>query len=475
GHFSTVPGSQFQVQLEVPFRGGTEVVSLYRVAAKTPHNGVVLWALENPLFAIGGKGKIYCDDPADRPFASDASKFALFCAAVAWAVKEGQFGELDALHLHDWHGAMVAVLRAYDPNYQALQSLRSVYTIHNLALQGVRPLAGDASSLQAWFPGLNYDQNAINDPRAPHCINPMRAGINLCDRVHAVSPTYAEEIQQASEPERGYFGGEGLQGDLLRAAKEGRLCGILNGCEYPHEQPAGLTVRKLLSLCEAEVLKWLAADRLAHSAHIVALQRLQQLGERFKNSTRFPTLLTSVGRVTDQKALLLQQPLESGQCALDAMVEQLPQNGVLMILGSGTPELEDFLTRVSARQPRLVFLKGYSEALSQALYASGHLFVMPSSFEPCGISQMLSMRAGQPCLVHRVGGLNDTVENGVNGFSFSGDSLQQQATRMVERLGQALNCKRRSKAKWQAIGAAAGEARFLWSDVAQQYSERLYR
>ena len=115
-------------------------------------------------------------------------------------------------------------------------------------------------------------------------------------------------------------------------------------------------------------MKWLASERVAHSAHIVALKRLQQLGERFKNSSRLPLLLTSVGRVTEQKALLLKQTLVDGQCALDAMVDKLPQNGVFIVLGSGAPELEDFLVQVSARQPRLLFLKGYSEALSQALY-----------------------------------------------------------------------------------------------------------
>ncbi|MGS2722670.1 glycogen synthase [Porticoccus sp. GXU_MW_L64] len=480
GHFSNLPGSQLQAHLDVPFGGVVETVSLHRVPAKKPTTNVDLWVLEHPLFAIGGPGRIYCDDPSDRPFASDASKFALFCAAVASAVKAEQFGRLDVLHLHDWHGAMVSVLRAYDPCYQSLKTLHTVYSIHNLALQGVRPLAGDGSSLRAWFPQLNVDQglidqNTINDPRAPHCINPMRAGINLCDRVHAVSPTYAREIQQPSEPQRGYFGGEGLQEDLQRAAAQGRLHGILNGCEYSGEQAPGLTVKKLLTLCEGEVFKWMAADRYAHSAHIIALQRIQQWVERFKNTTRFPTLLTSVGRITDQKALLLRQNLENGQCALDAMVEQLPQNGVFVILGSGTPELEDFLTQASARQPRLLFLKGYSEAVSQALYASGHLFVMPSSFEPCGISQMLSMRAGQPCLVHRVGGLNDTVEDGVNGFSFSGDNLQEQAANMVAALGKAINCKQRNKAKWQAIASAASQARFLWSDVADQYTELLYQ
>ena len=233
GRFTNLPGSEHCGNLPVSFGGGSTPVGLYKVLGKNPQEGVIQWILESPLFAIGGKGQIYCDDPADRPFASDASKFALFCAAVATGIRDGHFGELDVLHLHDWHAALLAVLRAYDDNFRCLQSIRTVYSIHNLALQGVRPLGSDDSSLHAWFPDLSYNRDALNDPRAPHCINPMRAGINLSDRVHAVSPTYSEEIQRPSDRAQGYFGGEGLHVDLQRAAGDGRLHGILNGCEYP--------------------------------------------------------------------------------------------------------------------------------------------------------------------------------------------------------------------------------------------------
>ena len=117
----------------------------------------------------------------------------------------------------------------------------------------------------------------------------------------------------------------------------------------------------------------------------------------------------------------------TGTTLLDTILERLGSNGAFFLLGSGTAEYEQFFLEVSARHPNFIYLQGYSDALSHALYNNGDLFVMPSSFEPCGISQMLAMRAGQPCLVHAVGGLNDTVQDGVTGFSFSGADSTEQA------------------------------------------------
>ena len=81
---------------------------------------MTLWVFEHPLFAAGGEGKIYCDDPGDRPFATDASKFALFAAAVSQAIVDEVITGVDVLHLHDWHAALVSVLRAFDPAYKSL-------------------------------------------------------------------------------------------------------------------------------------------------------------------------------------------------------------------------------------------------------------------------------------------------------------------------------------------------------------------
>ncbi len=212
GVFSKLSTAKRVTVLQVMFCGHHHTVEVFKIISDM--NNVTQWVIEHALFSQGGEGKIYCDDPPDnRPFASDATKFALFSAAVAKAIISDVFGHIDVLHLHDWHTAMVSVLRAFDPpEYQQLRTIKTVYTIHNLALQGIRPIVDDESSLKAWFPDLSFDLNVINDPpRYNHCYNPMRAGIKLADKVHAVSPTYAKEILLPSNAEHGYFGGEGLR------------------------------------------------------------------------------------------------------------------------------------------------------------------------------------------------------------------------------------------------------------------------
>ncbi len=487
--FSRLPGSMYIRTLEVRFAGQVEAVEVYRVNGKNPQQNVTQWVLEHPLFAIGGVGQIYCDDAAGRPFATDASKFALFSAAVAKAIISGCFdaegNEVDVIHLHDWHAATVAVLRAFDPEYRRLKLIRTVYTIHNLALQGIRPLADDESSLLSWFPDLMFNHEPLSDPRFNNCYNPMRAGINLSDKVHAVSPAYAQEILLPSHPAQGYFGGEGLQEDLKRAEHGGRLRGILNGCEYPQDDapdampdnPPKIPLKQLFLSAENELLKWIGQQPTVQSAHLIAVRRLAQVTARYgaiNDGAEQPVLITSVGRITDQKIRLLEQQMPNGQTALEQLLATLGGRGLFILLGSGDAQLEQFLTSVAAKHDNFIFLKGYSEALSANLYRNGDLFLMPSSFEPCGISQMLAMRAGQACLVHSVGGLRDTVEHHQNGFTFSGDNPEHQAENMIRCFDDALNTKQNNPEHWQEIAAQAEESRFYWGDVAGEYVQYLY-
>ena len=182
-------------------------------------------AFEHPLFSPQGRGRIYCHDSADRPFATDAGKFAFFGETAATFV--GGLQQLpEVVHLHDWHAATYNVLRSFDENLEALRSVRTVFTIHNLAYQGTRPISGDEASLEAWFPQLRYTHSSIRDPHLAHCYNPMAAAIRLADRVSTVSPTYATEICRASDGATGFIGGEGLEQELTHAHDEGRLVGI---------------------------------------------------------------------------------------------------------------------------------------------------------------------------------------------------------------------------------------------------------
>jgi len=459
----------------VMFGGDVVQVRLYFWSQLQVGEGAVTqWVLEHPGFYPCGVGQVYCNDGNERPFASDASKYALFCAAVGQAILNECFGELHLLHLHDWHAAMLAVLREYDPHYARLKTIRTVYSIHNLALQGVRPFKGDNSALQTWFPHLNYDQAVVCDPRVTHCFNPMRAAIALADKVHAVSPTYAEEIQRPSHREQHIYGGEGLEMELVAAAKQHRLIGILNGCEYPEDVVySKLSKTKLVGVTEDALLQWVAKSAVVPSVHWIARERLQKWCAKRERGF----VVTTVGRVTEQKVRLLRHSVQYGQQTLPVLqhlLNILGDAGVVMMQGSGDQEYEKFLTEMSAVCPNLIFLRGYSDPLAQAVYASGDLFLMPSSFEPCGISQMLAMRAGQPCLVHGVGGLNDTVIDGVSGFVFRGENGDAQGLHLLERFKEVLHLFQENPKKFQTIARAAARARFTWEAAAKECLEKLY-
>ncbi|MFT5175287.1 MAG: starch synthase [Gammaproteobacteria bacterium] len=474
GVLHELAGASSLAELDVAFLGDKLRVSLWQITVPDADAGVRQFVLHSAAFALGKRGQVYCDDPPQRPFASDANKFALFSAAVCKAVAAGLFGALDVIHLHDWHAALVLLLRACDPAYAALQRIRCVYTIHNLALQGVRPLRGDPSSLTCWFPQLVYARAQVEDPRWKDCINLMAVGIRLSDAVNTVSPSYAQDILKPDAIEdAGFHGGEGLQDDLNAAQREGRLIGVLNGCYYPPQRGAPTRQRswpELLKLLRAEVLVLAGQDAVLASAHYIALRRLQDLGRK-----RPRLLVTSVGRAVEQKLGLLRLSCDDRRCALDALLCELGEHGLLIMLGDGDPQIETMLRMVAARHENFLFICGYSPKLADALYHNGDLFLMPSSYEPCGISQMLAMRAGQPCLVHHVGGLRDTVRHGVDGFGFSGESRAAQVTQMLRAFSDVRKLRDSEPARYKQIAKAAAAVRFSWAASAAVYLHNIYR
>jgi starch synthase len=470
--FSTQPGTVRLANFSVAFSGFDNELSLFQVPAKEPVDGVEHVVIEHPVFGSAGVGKIYCNDPPDRPFASDGIKFALFSIAAAEALTRGLLGEFDMVHLHDWHSASFATLRQLHPSYRSLQHIPCVYTIHNLALQGIRPLRDDNSSLSVWFDDAIDADERIIDPRYPDCYNPMRAAINLCDRVHVVSPSYAEEVMRPSHPEQGFFGGEGLEKDLLQAQQDNRLVGILNGVDYSSPIGEPITRSELFHSMIRQMRDYAAEDQLLQPVHTLAADRLHEIMQRGDHEK---LLLTSVGRVSDQKMLILRQRLDDGRFAIDAMLDALADKGCFIMVGNGDVMLEQFLYAASKRHGNFVFLQGFYADIGKRLYENGDLFIMPSSFEPCGISQMISMRHGQPCLVHGVGGLRDTVKDGESGFVFTAQGLIPQAHAMLDTLVRALNILQDDPQKTQCIRQCAAEQRFTWQAVVPAYLEQLYR
>ena len=279
GFLHKTPGSTLVGRVSFLFGGVATEADVHSVPGKKPSPGVTHYVFDHPAFTWVERGRhqIYRNDPPDSPFASDASKYALFCAAVAEAARRDLFGQLDCMHLHDWHAAFLLILLKYRPEYEPLNRLRTAYTIHNLALQGVRPLQGHLSSLKSWYPDVPIEGNReLADPTWPNCVNPMAIGIRLADAVHTVSPSYAAEILKPSD-RPGYYGGEGLEADLVRTERDGRLFGILNGCEYPEDREVTkLKLPELLEQLRSQVLKWTVAQGSVSAANLIALERLER-------------------------------------------------------------------------------------------------------------------------------------------------------------------------------------------------------
>lgn len=464
GALHKLPGSTKFTSVKVAFADKLEHVDIWQVPGS--HAGVRNLVLDHELFATGGPGKIYFGDEPDRPYATDANKFALLCATVATWLNEAETLP-DVVHLHDWHAAFYCVLREFSEDYRRLRKVRTVFTIHNLSYQGTRPLRGDPSSLEAWYPGLGYDVESVRDPVLAHCINPMATAIRLADKISTVSPTYAREICLPSNPTKSFVGGEGLEELLQEALGNGRLVGVLNGCYY-EPMPVSLSWPKMLTAMRAQVAAWEKAHP-SNPAHPLAASRLEALSSRKPR-----TILTSVGRLVAQKATLFEATGASGKPALEEVAQLLGKNDLLLVLGSGEPEFEKVVLQIAERNANVLFLCGYSETLADPLYGLGQVFLMPSSFEPCGISQMLAMRAGQPCIVHGVGGLRDTVEDAITGFVFYGDDLAAQASAFVATTKRALKLKRNQPGAWKNICAAASKQRFEWSKSAEQTVRNLY-
>jgi starch synthase len=457
-------------RVEFPFEGRRTAGEIWEVTPRQPDDRVTHLVFAHP--DLTGEA-IYFNDPPGEAFAKDATKFALFCSAV------GQYlcapaAPCDLVHLHDWHSGFYFLLRELHPDFAHLKALRTVFTIHNLAIQGTRPMRGPSASVERWFPELFTPPaawvDAWADPRYPVAtFTPMAAGIALADKVNTVSPAYAEEILLPSDHGNGLYRGEGLEPVVRRAKEERRFFGILNGTEYPEESHSPqLSFPGTFRLAAAEVQAWSGKRPEPYLDGLTGrVQKMQSLRPSF--------MMTSVTRVVEQKIKLLFETTTAGGCAIDELMEAVRRaNGVYLFLGTGTDDYELKLMEASRRHDRLVYLKGYSEPLAQALYRSGTMFMMPSSFEPCGIGQMIAMRNGQPCIVHAVGGLKDTVADQVNGFRFGGDSLGSQADQLLAAARGAIGLFLNDPVTWESLKRKAAAARFTWEKSAREYIDLLY-
>lgn len=458
-------GGTLRTRLNFKLRDRLYTAELYELIPKKEFKNIYHYAIHHPEIEAGDIAHIYHNDE-EQPFYTDAIKFFIFCTAVAEGIKKGVFGQLDIVHLHDWHTSMLLFLRKYHPGYELLQKIRFVYSIHNLAIQGIRPFENNYSSVNTWFPEIDIDYEGLMDYRYRDCINLMAVGIRLADAVHTVSPSYKEDVLKPSAPPE-FIGGEGLEKDLIDADKDGRLFGILNGCNYKNIRTVERnhiyknTIRAIFRWLQQESKKY-KADFLAHTGEKV----IDLLEER-------PTFIcSSVARLTQQKFYFFKRSPEAFIEILKILEEA---NGIFMLLGTGAPEYEELFREMSYDHKNFIFTNGQSEDVIDSIYLESDLYFMPSLFEPCGISQMLSMRNGNPCLVHNTGGLKDTVVHMKTGFVFSGDTYDEKIENMLEGLRGALDIFMNDKAKWKAIQDNAKKVRFTWKKSVDDYYRHLYK
>ncbi|MEA1787495.1 glycogen/starch synthase [Arenibacter sp. GZD96] len=456
--------AQFLEKFTVSFRGTSYLMELYKGTPKEPNTRVSHYVLHHADLTEGNIAHIYQHDE-NEPFYTDANKFSLFCVSVAQLIQQGFFGKLDVIHLHDWHTALLLFLKEFHPAYAKLKESRFAYTIHNLAIQGIRPLEGNYSSLQAWFPEVSFDPEWVQDPRYRDCVNLMGLGIRYADAVHTVSPSYKQDILLPSE--QPYFiGGEGLEALLQKADREDRLFGILNGIDYTHlnydEKPNFYehSLKAIYGWLSEEGKKY-KADFLIHTG--------KKLSGYLLEKPKF--LMASVARLTEQKFYFFKQYPAIFDQLLAALAKA---NGVYVLLGTGDPAYETFFREASYAHNNFVFINGQSEAVVKSIYAAAHLYLMPSLFEPCGICQMLAMRNGNPCLVHNTGGLKDTVGHGINGFTFDGKTSYQKAINLVKTLQEAIDMYFNQPEEWQEIKENAKSSRFGWESSVNDYYRLLY-
>jgi starch synthase len=319
-----------------------------------------------PLFGHGG---IYHGDR------DDALRFCLLARAALESCQRMGWGP-DVLHCHDWHAALAPLLLRAAYSWDRLfERTRTVLTLHNVAYQGLVDRGRIADLGLGDFAGWLDPRD-----RATGVFNQLRTGIHTADALTAVSRTFAREIRT---PELGF----GLDGDL-RAAGE-RLVGIVNGVDYGTWDPAN----------DPHLPHRYAADDLAGKAQM----REALLAEIGIAAPPGVPLVGVVSRLTPQKGFDL---------CFEALPWLLATRDVrLVALGSGESRYEGFFAGLTSRFPgKAWFYRGFHEPLAHWIEAGADLFLMPSKFEPCGLNQLYSLRYGTPPVVHRTGGLADTVE-----------------------------------------------------------------
>lgn len=418
---------EFMSELTVPMNGRQETASIL----ETNIGPVPVYMVNNAK---------YYDREGIYMYHDDADRFVFFCRAMMEMVKKIDWVP-DILHCNDWHTAIIPnwlnTIYKDDPFFKGTAS---VYSIHNLAYQGV------FGQRVLEIAGIDKYQFMVPPGVSPeNQINMMGRGIFFADLVNTVSETYAEEILT---PEYG----QGF--DWLLRERRDRLYGILNGIDYEVQNPA--TDPHIYRQYDLYSLEGKAENK-------IALQK--EAGLDVKKHT---PLIGMISRLSDQKGFdLIGQVIEAMMANLDFQ---------FILLGTGEEYYHNLFSSIKTRFPdRSAVYLTFNASLAQKIYAGSDMFLMPSRFEPCGLGQLIAMRYGSVPIVRETGGLKDTVcnydpvtDNG-NGFTFK----QYDALAMYTAVVRAIETYHYQD-RWKTLVHRGMSADFSWKNSAQKYVE-LYR
>ena len=368
-------------------------------------------------------------------YVDDGERFAFYDKAVLEMLPHMGF-KVDIIHSHDWHTGMIPVLCKKEYKTKAYTNIKHVFTIHNLAFQGNYP----KEMLRYFNLDDKYFKNG--DIKFDDGISFMKAAIQFADKVTTVSNSYAGEILSSEF-------GEKMEGPLNYRKED--LWGIVNGIDTNMWNPE--TDGNILANYS---LKNMSGKKACKKD----LQR--QLGLRVADDVM---LIGVVSRLTHQKGISL---------LMDRLSVIMGQDVQLVILGTGDSYTENFFKKIEYDYPhRAVYYCGYNEALSHAIYAGIDMLLMPSLFEPCGISQLIAMRYGTLPLVREVGGLKDTVAP-YNEFNKSGTGFTFKnfnSDDMIYILKYAIEVYYYRQKDWKAMMKQAMKKDVSWDCSAKLYKQ----
>lgn len=402
----------------------------YCAVMKLRHEGLTVYFIDNEYY--------FNRDGLYGHF-DEAEQFAYFSKAVLKVLPLIDF-KPDIIHCNDWQtGAVSAFLKAAFGHVEFYKDIRTVFTIHNLKYQGIFPKEVISDIL-----GLGWDYFTAEGLEFHDCVNYMKSGIAYSDIITTVSRTYAQEI-------KGDFFGENLNGIINKRSDS--LYGILNGIDRQKNDP---------KTDDRIFMKFSAEDLEGKYINKTELQEVLGLPQR-----KDTPVISIVSRLVDQKGFdLIAHVLEELLC-MDVQI---------IVLGTGDVKYEEMFRNAACRHPdKLSANLKYDEVLAQRIYAGSDMFLMPSLYEPCGLSQLFSLRYGTVPIVRETGGLKDTVEpyneftkEGI-GFTFA----NYNANEMLDAIKRAMSFFEQ-KDLWEAIVKNGMKQDFSWSRSAMEYM-KLYK